>query len=111
MNKKGFTLIELLAVIVILSIIAVITVPMIMNVIDKAKLGALEDSAYGLIESANLWYAENVSNAVKDTKFTIEKNKQTSDNTDITKLLSYKGTIDKGYVSILSTGKVAVCID
>ena len=37
-GKKGFTLIELLAVIVILAIIAVITVPMIMNVIDKAKL-------------------------------------------------------------------------
>ena len=37
MNKKGFTLIELLAVIVILAIIALITAPIILGVIENAK--------------------------------------------------------------------------
>ena len=38
-KKNGFTLIELLAIIVILAIIAVITVPIILNIIDNAKMG------------------------------------------------------------------------
>ena len=37
MKKKGFTLIELLAVIVILSVITLITIPMITNVIEESK--------------------------------------------------------------------------
>ena len=35
--KKGFTLIELLAVIVILAIIALISTPLILNVIEESK--------------------------------------------------------------------------
>lgn len=49
--KKGFTLIELLAVIVVLAIIAIIAVPIITNVIDKAKDGATIDSAYNYIDA------------------------------------------------------------
>ena len=37
MKRKGFTLIELLAVIVILSIIALITTPMILNIIEETR--------------------------------------------------------------------------
>lgn len=43
-NKKGFTLIELLAVIVILAIIALIATPLIMDVINDAKEGAMEQN-------------------------------------------------------------------
>ena len=50
-QKNGFTLIELLAVIVILAIIALIATPMILGVIDSAKKGAAESSAYGYIEA------------------------------------------------------------
>ena len=58
-NKKGFTLIELLAVIVILAVIALITVPVVINIINNAKKGAAEDSAYGVIEAAKLYWVEN----------------------------------------------------
>ena len=34
--KKGFTLVELLAVIVILAVIALITIPAVMKMIDNA---------------------------------------------------------------------------
>ena len=49
--KKGFTLIELLAVIVILAIIALIATPIILGVIDKAKIGSAEQSANGYIDA------------------------------------------------------------
>ena len=58
MKKKGFTLIELLAVIVVLAVIALISTPVILNVIEKAEKGAFEDSAYGVIDAAKLYYAD-----------------------------------------------------
>ncbi len=51
-NTKGFTLIELLAVIVILAIIALIATPIVLNLIDKARKGAAESSAYAYINAA-----------------------------------------------------------
>ena len=42
--KNGFTLIELLAVIVILSIIALIAVPIVINIIDDTKEKAFRES-------------------------------------------------------------------
>ena len=58
-SNKGFTLIELLAVIVILAIIALITVPVVIKIIDNAKKGAAEDSTYGVIETAKLFWTLN----------------------------------------------------
>ena len=48
-RKKGFTLIELIAVLVILSILALIVTPLVMNIIRKAKDAANKRSidAYG----------------------------------------------------------------
>lgn len=50
-KNKGFTLIELLAVIVILAVIALIATPIILNVIDRAKKGAIKETVNGYIES------------------------------------------------------------
>lgn len=58
MKKKGFTLIELLAVILILAAIALIAIPVVTNIIEDAKKNALKDSAYGVLEAANLYYAK-----------------------------------------------------
>ena len=55
-EKKGFTLIELLAVIVILAIIALIATPIVLSLIEKARKGAAEDSAYGIRKEAQLLY-------------------------------------------------------
>ena len=59
MKRKGFTLIELLAVIVILAIIALIATPTILNVIEKARKGATEQSALGYIDAIEKQVAIN----------------------------------------------------
>ena len=59
MKEKGFTLVELLAVIVILSVISLIAVPMILNVIEESKKGAIRSSVNGIVEAANLYYTQN----------------------------------------------------
>lgn len=55
-NKKGFTLIELLAVIIILSVLVVITAPVISNSIENSRKNGAIESAGGLIEAAELYF-------------------------------------------------------
>lgn len=43
LNRKGFTLIELLAVIVILAIVLVVTIPSVLNSMDTARQKQLEN--------------------------------------------------------------------
>jgi len=61
MKKKGFTLIELLAVIVILGLISVITVPIVMNEINKSRKESYEIGVQNTIESARTYVIENYS--------------------------------------------------
>lgn len=103
MKKKGFTLIELLAVIVILTIIALITIPLILNTIEMAKKGAFKDTAYGLIESAELYYSKNQLTGNSFSSKTIEFPNS--------KDLNYKGTNpEKGTLIINKKGKIALAI-
>ena len=69
-SNKGFTLIELLAVIVVLAIIALIATPMVLNVIDEAKKGAAENSAYAYIHAVEMKIAMEMitDNTVGDVK-------------------------------------------
>ena len=72
MKKKGFTLIELLAVIVILSMLALILVPIISNVIDAARKAAFRETVNGVIESANNYVGEYVLINHNDPIYPIE---------------------------------------
>ena len=68
-KEKGFTLIELLAIIVILAIIAVITVPLILGIINDAKLNSITDSAYGYKDAVNKLYTTKLLN---DSEYELE---------------------------------------
>lgn len=59
-QKKGFTLIELLAVIVILAIIALVTTPITLNIINKTKEHAYKNSIYALIDEIRLLSAKQL---------------------------------------------------
>ena len=50
MKRKGFTLIELLGSIVVLAIIAIIVIPITLNIVNKVRLNALKDSAYDYLK-------------------------------------------------------------
>ena len=103
--KKGFTLIELLAVIVILSVITLITIPMITNVIEESKKKALMSSIQGLVESANLYAIEN------DGVYEFLFDKEHKGSTKRGESLDYRGNIDgEGKLYLDKEGNVSVCI-
>ena len=105
MKEKRFTLIELLAVIVILSVTTLITIPMTTNVIEESKKKALASSIQGLVESANLYAIEN--DGVYE--FLFDKDHQGS--TIKGESLNYRGIIDgEGKLYLDREGNVSVCI-
>ena len=69
MKKKGFTLVELLATIAVLSVIALIAIPIVINVVEKAKKSALVSSVNGLVESANMYYTNEIKKNTKIDSF------------------------------------------
>ena len=108
MKNKGFTLIELLAVIVILAIIALITVPVVINIINNAKKGAAEDSTYGVIESAKLYWTSNQSTSLgadSNITFTCNESGVCSSNGSVLEMTGTKPT--GGKVKIIN-GVVSV---
>ena len=102
MKRKGFTLIELLAVIIVLAIIALISTPMILKVIEKAEKGSFEDSAYGVLDAAKIYYANmNLDEKGKEETFTFPEDKKL-------KLSGKKPAT--GSVRLEEDGKVALAI-
>ena len=67
--KKGFTLIELLAVIVILSVITLITVPMVMDVIEDSKKKAAVESVNGILDAADKYLIEAMVSGETESRF------------------------------------------
>ena len=99
----------MLAVIVILAIIALIATPLILNVIDDAKKGAFKNSAYGIIEAAELSYALDMLNGDLE-EITITYDNYTEHNPS-GKKLQYKGQKPKdGEIRINKDGKIAMAI-
>ena len=108
MKKKGFTLIELLAVIIILAIIALITVPVIMNIIERANKSAFKDSAYGIIKAGELHYADKLLDSngmVSDITFTFPDATGLDIKGSRPKGGNMKVTIDGEIILAISNGK------
>ncbi len=104
-NTKGFTLIELLAVIVILAIIALIATPIVLNLIDKARKGAAESSAYAYINAAEkaavVTLMDNTSVKLSDASCAVKSSGKTlectsGETTIATLSLDIKGDLPDG---------------
>ena len=101
MNKKGFTLIEVLAVLLIISIIALITTPIIINVINNSKENAFIQDVNSLVDSIRTYQAENNYEEVT-VDYTTGEN---------TNLLELDGDLpDAGQITINDAGKVSVAL-
>ena len=106
-NKKGFTLIELLA------IIAVITTPIILNIIENSKKGAAQDSALGYKDAIQKYYA---SKLLEDHSFKIQGDYDISNLGELTNDLeeyqiAFSGTTPSGgYATIENGNLVSGCV-
>lgn len=106
-NKKGFTLIELLAVIVIIAVIALITTPIILNVVQNSKENAFKDTAHGLVLAAGTYQAQRQALNL-DTTLTINYVTSSQSEKD---LLKTNGVLpDAGELSIDEKGKVTLAL-
>lgn len=108
--KKGFTLIELLAVIVILAIIALISTPIIIGLIEDARKETFKDSAYGIIKAGEIYYSQNLLNGTnEEVMFTYTDGVESS--SIVEKKLDYNGNRPQnGQIKINSQGQVGVAI-
>ena len=103
-NKKGFTLIELLAVIVILAVVALITTPIVLNLINTARKGAFTRSAEMVLKAAKTYHLERQADMelVEDITFTCD-NKECKEGN---KNLNVQGSMGKGTVLIKASGEI-----
>lgn len=53
-KEKGFTLIEVIGVIVVLGILAMITIPQVMDAVNSGKMNTFKDSIYSLLKAIDL---------------------------------------------------------
>lgn len=60
MKRRGFTLAELLAVIVILGLIAVITIPVVTKTLGQYKVRLCEDQIANIVEAARVWGSDHL---------------------------------------------------
>lgn len=113
MNKKGFTLIELLAVIIILAVIALIAVPQVIKILNQARQSAAEDSAYGILKSAESYVAtymmDNQGDWAGEVTFSCSESGCTGTVDSKSVTLDFKGTKPKsGSVKLSSEGVATI---
>ena len=67
MNKKGFTLVELLASITIIALLAVIIIPMSLNLIDKSNIEQCNRMVDTILSGAELCYLDKFDDCYVDS--------------------------------------------
>ena len=105
-NSKGFTLIELLAVLILISIIVVISMPKILNVIEQSKIKAYEQSSNSISDAAK--FKQN-SEIYKNGEFTSDYSFAGGNYADKSEKLPFKGdTPYSGMLHLNKSGETAL---
>ncbi len=109
MKRKGFTLIELLAVIVILAVVALISMPLVLNTIDKARMGAFKATANNVKDSAEYYQEKGLMNGTlhECEYFSFDKNVEEKTTIDGKIYVPIKELYMKG--NLPTTGEIKVC--
>ena len=109
-SKKGFTLIELLAVIVVLAIIALISVPVILNIIEKVDMKAYEDSVHMMVHAAELQHEyQELKDIHQDLPITYVYENNIQINENEVGLLKFNGAKPKsGTITITENKKIVI---
>ena len=104
-KKKGFTLIELLATIVVIAVIALITTPIVLNIIEVTRKGAFARSAEGVLKASKLYYSASLIEDITPNKNTFTcNNKECLSNNGVK--LDVDGNMGSGDVTIKEDGKI-----
>ena len=112
--KRGFTLIELLAVIVIISVISLITVPVVINTVVEAREKAFISSVDSVFKSMERYYVEEQAKELGGQyEVVIKNNNQISvDKIDLDgklPLTSYSYVDNFGNIAVVATdGNIVV---
>ena len=105
-NSKGFTLIELLAVLILISIIVVISMPKILNVIEQSKIKAYEQSSNSISDAAK--FKQN-SEFYENGEFTSDYSFAGGNYADKSEKLPFKGdTPYSGMLHLNKSGETAL---
>ena len=103
-NKRGFTLLELLTTIVILTVIALIAIPIILNIINKARLRAFVNTGYGILKATENYRISELLNDNNTGDVSVSFD-------DYKNQLSFKGTKpDGGNVTVKTTGRSSLAL-
>lgn len=93
-KMKGFTLVELLAVIIILAIVALVTTPAILNVINNSRMEGAKDKAWGTIDAVKLAFTQSQTldnDVTLDSDVTVDFSKAVSEQKVGTRAITMSG--------------------
>ena len=110
MKRNAFTLIELLAVIIILAVIALISVPLILNIISNVEKKSFINSSYRIVDAGkNGFVVRTLTGSTSKTIYLYNNGDETKLKGNIE--LNYDGEKPKyGKVIINEEGKVAISL-
>ena len=105
-KKNGFTLIEVLGTLIVLSVIATITIPIVTGAMKSARKSSFEVSAKNLIKAADHYYADHQLEIKKTIVFDFDTREGKNEEGEE---LSFKGTKpDGGRIIIAMDGEVTL---
>ena len=111
MKKKGFTLIEVLSVIVVLSIIFSISVPKILDIVEKSRRKVFFTSATSIVNTVKTEYFQNLYNKNFGYKSYEFDKKYPSGYKQNSETLKLKGDLPSiGTVKLKDNGKIALAV-